>query len=102
MFGCRRCQNPMVEEVFVDEGSGATSASFMGWRCVICGDILDPVILQNRRRRREPLKGRARGKSGGIPMRGPAADDGWHDTSRLRLEPGERSAGDSHLTHPTS
>lgn len=102
MFGCRRCQNPMVEEVFVDEGSGSSIASFMGWRCVICGDILDPVILQNRQHHREPFKARARSKTAGIVVRKPAANDARNDASRLRLEPDPRSVGDSPIIHPTS
>jgi len=33
----------MSHEQFQDMGE-----VFLGWRCVICGLILDPVILQNR------------------------------------------------------
>jgi len=27
---------------------------FWGWRCVCCGEIIDPVIRKNRNQRREP------------------------------------------------
>jgi hypothetical protein len=37
----------MVVDRFVDpEASG--HAEFTGWRCLLCGNILDPVIVANR------------------------------------------------------
>ncbi len=47
--GCPRCHSLMVEETFVDLRTTFSMASFTGWRCVVCGEIVDPVILQNRR-----------------------------------------------------
>ena len=40
---CQRCNGRMAFEKFYGEND-----SFFGWRCVICGDILDPVILLHR------------------------------------------------------
>jgi hypothetical protein len=40
---CHRCHGWMVNEKFYGRGS-----FFWGWRCVSCGEILDPVILENR------------------------------------------------------
>jgi hypothetical protein len=40
---CHRCGGIMVYEKF----SGACE-DFFGWRCVLCGDIVDQVILENR------------------------------------------------------
>ena len=61
VMGCPRCHNLMVEETFVDlQVSPSVSSSFTGWRCLICGEILDPIILQNRTRHPEPQYGRAR------------------------------------------
>ncbi len=40
---CRRCQGRMAFEKFYSEQN-----SFFGWHCVICGEILDPVILLHR------------------------------------------------------
>jgi hypothetical protein len=37
---CHRCDGPMVVEKFYGEND-----SFLGWHCLICGAILDPVIL---------------------------------------------------------
>jgi hypothetical protein len=40
---CQRCKGPMAFEKFYGEND-----SYFGWHCVICGDILDPVILLHR------------------------------------------------------
>jgi len=40
---CHRCGNVMVYERF----HGADE-HFWGWRCVLCGEIVDQVILENR------------------------------------------------------
>lgn len=47
-MNCLRCQNLLVPEVFVDYGAGGGSMSFLGYRCVNCGDILDMTILRHR------------------------------------------------------
>jgi hypothetical protein len=41
---CPKCQGLMVRERFSD-----SAVSFDAWKCVNCGAILDPVIIQNRR-----------------------------------------------------
>jgi hypothetical protein len=40
---CHRCGGRMISEKFYD-----ISNIFFGWHCVICGEILDPVILLHR------------------------------------------------------
>jgi len=40
---CPRCRSKMIFEKFYGE-----SNTFFGWHCVICGEILDPVILLHR------------------------------------------------------
>jgi hypothetical protein len=40
---CMRCHGPMASEKFYDN-----SRSFYGYHCVLCGEILDPVILLHR------------------------------------------------------
>lgn len=48
---CGRCHSAMVLETFVDLGSGGNPGAFLGWRCVTCGAIVDPVIVQHQPRR---------------------------------------------------
>lgn len=52
----------MVQDVFEDLEDDTGSLYFKGWRCIICGEILDPVIATNREARPSPLLGRARKK----------------------------------------
>ena len=40
---CSRCGGNMVHESFFN-----LNEQFTGLKCVICGDVIDPVILQNR------------------------------------------------------
>ena len=40
---CLRCGGKMIFEKFYDIDN-----TFFGWHCVICGEILDPVILLHR------------------------------------------------------
>jgi len=41
---CNKCSGIMVSESFYSQ-----DGTFMGWRCVSCGEIIDEVILRNRR-----------------------------------------------------
>ncbi len=67
-MGCPRCQSLMVQETFVDWESDTGALYFTGWRCITCGDIVDPLIVQNRICRPEPVHGRARSKKAGIEI----------------------------------
>lgn len=40
---CLRCNGAMIHDKFY-----CSHGQFWGWRCVICGEIVDPVILDNR------------------------------------------------------
>jgi len=40
---CRRCGGRMIYEKYYD-----VNGIFYGWHCVICGEIIDPVILLHR------------------------------------------------------
>jgi len=59
---CPRCKGVMVRDVFEDLMDDTGSLFFNGWRCIICGEILDPVIANNRDTSPSPLIGRARKK----------------------------------------
>lgn len=57
---CPRCKGMMVKERFQDIEDDTGQIYFHGWRCLVCGEILDPVIVTNRqqpmvRRRRRKL-----------------------------------------------
>ncbi len=45
---CERCQAAMLAESFKDVCADTWFMGFDGWRCPVCGNILDPVILANR------------------------------------------------------
>jgi len=59
---CLRCRGVMIQDLFEDLRDDTGSLHFQGWRCLSCGEILDPVIASNRESRRAPLVGRARKK----------------------------------------
>ena len=40
---CQRCNGPMAFEKFFGQND-----SFFGWHCLMCGDVLDAVILLHR------------------------------------------------------
>lgn len=42
---CERCRGIMVSEEFYSPDG----EMFSGWRCIFCGEIVDPVILRNRK-----------------------------------------------------
>jgi hypothetical protein len=46
---CSRCKGLMVVEQGFDSLIGAGPADVPLRRCVQCGEVIDPVILQNRR-----------------------------------------------------
>lgn len=52
---CLRCGGFMVNEVSMDLMNSRSEPECATRRCVQCGDILDPVILRNRRIRQEPM-----------------------------------------------
>lgn len=50
-FPCRRCGGLMVPERLEDLALlGFNPAESWGWRCVACGEVVDPLILQHRHR----------------------------------------------------
>lgn len=48
----------MVGEFCTDLLSSTGELEFLASRCVQCGEVIDPVILQNRKRQQEIIKGR--------------------------------------------
>ena len=40
---CYRCHGAMIYEKFYGK-----EGQYFGWRCIICGEIVDQIILENR------------------------------------------------------
>jgi hypothetical protein len=60
---CTRCHGLMVPtrlEEGIDARSGECS---FGWKCVLCGEVIDSLIMANRKGHHEPLPHRARPRS---------------------------------------
>lgn len=55
---CPRCKGMMVKERFQDIQDDTGQIYFHGWRCLVCGEILDPVIVTNRQQ--PPVRRRQR------------------------------------------
>ena len=53
---CNRCHGEMAYDLFHDMKDDTGKFHFFGWRCVICGDVLDPVIVANRTKQQALLQ----------------------------------------------
>ena len=68
-MNCLRCHGLMVP-TRLEEAVGATSGeSFSGWKCLLCGEVIDSVIAANRKHHQEPKRNRARLPYGTTPAR---------------------------------
>ena len=66
-MGCPRCHNiMMVRETFVNIESETYPGTFLGWRCVVCGVILDPAILFHRAEQPQTVGDRIRRRGLGV------------------------------------
>ncbi len=59
---CPRCKGVMFPETFEDLLDDTGHINFKGWRCLTCGEILDPLIARNRGVHHAPLRGHSRKK----------------------------------------
>ncbi len=57
---CHRCQGLMTPESCFNLHYDAGEMEILTWRCLQCGELVDPVILQNRENG-PPLVGRKKG-----------------------------------------
>ncbi len=58
-MNCLRCQAPMFREIY-DDLLETQGQRFGAMHCVMCGDIVDPVILRNRQNPGQPQASGAR------------------------------------------
>ena len=59
---CTRCSGLMVTDFYMDLLFCIGETEFAAQRCVQCGEIVDPVILRNRRIKQEPVAAQPAGK----------------------------------------
>ena len=52
---CPRCHGLMVSVMLEDAEGTIAKEPVIACRCLLCGEILDPTIAENRRRPRKPL-----------------------------------------------
>ena len=57
---CTRCDGLMVIDRYQDVRDDTGEICFNAWHCLVCGDIIDPVIMSNRRNHTKPLPKRNR------------------------------------------
>lgn len=59
-MNCPRCNGYMMRDDFLDIEDETGQCRFVAWRCLICGEVLDPVILKHRSSPPKPMVDRAR------------------------------------------
>lgn len=57
---CSRCQGLMVRIRLEDAESTAAPDPIEGWRCLLCGEVIDPLIQAHRGGRRGSTRDRSR------------------------------------------
>ncbi len=60
-MNCERCRGFMIRDSFLDMRDDSGRLHFNGWRCLNCGEVVDPVVLTHRiKMPTEPYRGRTR------------------------------------------
>ncbi|OQW30561.1 MAG: hypothetical protein A4E19_09640 [Nitrospira sp. SG-bin1] len=59
-MNCPRCKGYMMQDDYLDIQDETGQCRFVAWRCLICGEVLDPVIMKHRRSPPQPMIDRAR------------------------------------------
>ncbi len=62
---CERCDGLMVSERIYDLGM-SNDLFVEGLRCLLCGDVVDTISLENRRRSAETIQSVSGGKDGAM------------------------------------
>ncbi len=53
-MNCPRCQGLMVSVTLEDAEWTVSREPILGWRCLLCGEVLDPTIAEHRKGPPEP------------------------------------------------
>jgi len=54
---CHRCQGLMVVDYYIDMEDDQGTHWLRAWRCMACGEVIDPGIVQRRLARESKLQG---------------------------------------------
>ncbi len=73
-MNCPRCHGLMVSVTLEDAKSTLSREPIVGWRCVLCGEVCDPVIEENRKAEQKPLRRKLMPRVGGYPESNDAQD----------------------------
>jgi hypothetical protein len=57
---CPRCNTSMIADSYTDLLDDTGTIGITAWRCLSCGEVIDPVILANRTNRPEPFISKSR------------------------------------------
>lgn len=57
---CTRCDGLMILERYQDVLDETGEINFNAWHCLACGEVVDQVIVSNRRNQTKPLHNRNR------------------------------------------
>ncbi|TLY45823.1 MAG: hypothetical protein E6K59_02890 [Nitrospirae bacterium] len=57
---CRRCHGLMVADYYIDLLNGGEDFWLRAWRCVNCGEVVEPGIIRHRLERRSLLSSLAK------------------------------------------
>ncbi len=63
-MSCSRCNGLMVATSLEEAADVTSGGSLSGWKCLLCGEVIDSVIAANRKHRQEPKQNRARLRNG--------------------------------------
>ena len=47
-MNCQRCNGLMIHDSFLDLRDDTGRLGFDGWKCINCGEVVDPVVLTHR------------------------------------------------------
>lgn len=79
---CARCGGLMVNDFCLDVLNSVGESRFDAKRCVQCGEVVDPVILENRETRHEPMTVQLAGKMRSGNSRRKITSSAFHRPSR--------------------
>ncbi len=57
---CPRCRMSMIADAYTDLLDDSGQISIEAWRCLTCGEVVDPIIMANRANRPEPFISKSR------------------------------------------